>query len=256
MSDMQTEPTITEPTAPVEPTASQPTDPAPTDPPSQPDTSWVPKRISEITAARRRAEEERDAERQRAAKLEEELAKLRQQPNADGTPQPTPAPAPNQQQFDQLVNARAEALARQQRETETLNQRIAAINADGTKEFGAEFDKAVGNLNMAGIGGPEFLKVLTSIDNGAKVVAYLGKPENMNEAIRIGSLDPVQMGIEMAKLSDKAAKAFAKQVSKAPAPIEPVTSRGNTGGDGPEPDPSDQKAWIAWRNKTARRGRR
>lgn len=222
----------------------------------QNDTSWVPKRIGEITAARRKAEEERDAERQRAKALEEELAKLRQQPAGDGAA-PTPAaPNANPQQFDQLVNARAEALAAQRLETQTLNQRIAEINEAGTKEFGQDFDRSIQNLTMAGLGGPEFVKVLTNIPNPEKVVTWLGKPENMNEAVRIGSLDPLHMGIEMTKLSDKAAKAFAKQISKAPPPVDGVTSRGTAGGDGVEPDPSDQKAWIAWRQKTARRGRK
>ncbi|KWA35794.1 hypothetical protein WT41_01730 [Burkholderia territorii] len=202
----------------------------------------MPKRISEITAARRKAEEERDALKAEIERLRAATAAEPAQPTAAAVPQPD-------------IEKLADALAERKLNDREMSRKIAAINEAGAKEFGDDFEKSVQNLNMAGIGGPDFLKVLTSIDGAEKVVTYLGKPEHLNEALRIGSLDPVQMGIEMVKLSEKASKAFAKQVSKAPPPIETVTSRGNAGGDGPEPDPSDQKAWIAWRNKNARKKR-
>ncbi|UIY58102.1 hypothetical protein [Burkholderia cepacia] len=242
MSDIQAE-QVTDPavldTPPADPA---PTDPPADDPPPQPDTSWVPKRISEITAARRKAEEERDA-------LRAEIERMKAATPTDPA-QPTAPVAPTQD-----IEKLADALAERKLNDREMSRKIAAINEAGAKEFGDDFEKSVQNLNMAGIGGPEFLRVLTNIDGAEKVVTYLGKPEHLNEAIRIGSLDPLQMGIEMMKLTEKANKAFAKQISRAPAPIEPVTSRGNAGGDGVEPDPSDQKAWIAWRNKSARKKR-
>lgn len=211
----------------------------------QHDTSWVPKRIGEITAARRAAEE-------RAAQLEEQLAQLKAERDKQAESSPEPAQSHNGQTVDQLARAYAERLVKEQRENESFNQRIASINEAGAKEFGNDFEKSVQNLNMAGIGGQEFLKVLSNVDNAAKIVTYLGKPENINEAIRIGSLDPVQMGIEMMKLAPKASKALSKEVSRAPAPIEPVAGR-SSANDGVEPDPSDTKAWIAWRAKQARK---
>ncbi|WP_433705804.1 hypothetical protein [Paraburkholderia sacchari] len=211
-------------------------------PEQKPDTSWVPKRISEITAARRAAEA-------RVAELEAELARSRQSAPVEGQ---TTQPAASREDFERLVNARADALATQRTHETTMKSRIDAINAAGTKEFGEDFDKSVQNLNMAGIGGPEFLKVLTSIDGAEKLVTYLGKSENINEAMRIASLDPIQMGIEMTKLSGKAAKALSKQISKAPPPIQTVEG-GGSANDATEPDPSDTKKWMEWRKKTARR---
>jgi hypothetical protein len=212
----------------------------------QPDTSWVPKRISEITAARRAAEA-------RVAELEAELARARQvqQPGTEG--QQT-QPAPSNQSVEELAKAYAQRMVKEQTEQQTMKQRIDAINEAGAKEFGDDFEKSVQNLNLAGIGGPEFLKVLTSIDGAEKVVTYLGKNENINEAMRIASLDPIQMGIEMMKISGKAAKALSKQISRAPAPIDPIDGGGGGSvSDGVEPDPSDTKKWLAWRNKNARR---
>lgn len=209
-----------------------------------PDHSWVPKRISEITAARRAAEA-------RAAELEAEVARLRAAQQAPEDHAATTPAAPNQS-VDQLARAYAERMVREQRDQESMNSRIAAINEAGAKEFGEDFEKSVQNLNMAGIGGPEFLKVLTSVKGAEKIVTWLGKSENLNEAMRIAALDPVQMGIEMTELSTKAAKALSKQISKAPPPIQPVDGGGG-GSDVAEPDPSDTKKWMEWRRKNARR---
>ncbi|ABO54183.1 hypothetical protein LA345_25870 [Burkholderia vietnamiensis] len=212
----------------------------------QPDTSWVPKRISEITAARRAAEA-------RAEQAEAELARLRAQSTAgtDSVNQQSHA-APSSQSVEELAKAYAARMVREQTEQQTLQSRIAAINEAGSKEFGDDFEKATQNLNMAGIGGPEFLRVLTSIDGAEKLVTWLGKTENLNEAMRIASLDPVQMGIEMTKLAPKAAKSLSKQISKAPPPIDPLEGGGGAS-DGSEPDPKDTQKWMEWRRKNARR---
>ena len=212
--------------------------------PVAPDTSWVPKRISEITAARRAAEA-------RAAELEAELQRVRAAQAAPTDGQPTPAP--NNQSVEQLARAYAEKMVREQTEAQTINSRIAAINEAGAKEFGDDFEKSVQNLQVAGVGGPDFLRVITNIPKAEAVVTWLGKPENMNEAMRIASMDPVQMGIELTKMSSKAAKELGKQISKAPPPIEPVGGGG--GGDTAEPDPKNVKEWMAWRakNKKSRR---
>ncbi|CAG4900747.1 hypothetical protein [Paraburkholderia saeva] len=238
MSDIQADPQVQESqTPPADPVVAEPEVKA------QPDTSWVPKRISEITAARRAAE-------QRAEQAEDELARLRagQQMPVEG--QQTPQ---QNQSVDQLARAYAERMVRDQREQDNMTTRIAAINEAGTKEFGDDFDKSVQNLNMAGIGGPEFLRVLTNVPNAEKVVTWLGKDGNINEAMRIASMDPIQMGIEMTKLSSRATKELAKQISKVPPPPTPVD--GGSGGDGSAPDPKDTKAWIEYRNKTARKKR-
>jgi hypothetical protein len=238
MSDVQTDPQVTDNT---------PAPDAAPAAPAAPDTSWVPRRISEITAARRAAE-------QRAAEAEAEAARLREQlaaaarPAGDPVTPPVHGAVPSQADFDRLVQARAEALANQRSQESSLNQRIGEINAAGAKEYGEDFEKATQNLSMAGIGGPEFLKVLTNVPKAEAVVTWLGKTENLNEAMRIASLDPIAMGIELTKMSTKAAKELGKQISKAPPPIDPITGN-SAAADDAEPDPKDMKAWMAWRQK-------
>jgi hypothetical protein len=224
--------------------AQQPQEQVQQEAPKQ-DTSWIPKRISEISALRRAAEE-------RAAAAEAELARLRaQQPVPNDVEQPHNV-AQSPQSVEQLARAYAEKLVRDQREQETLTSRIAEINAAGTKEFGEDFERSVQNLNMAGVGGMEFLRVITNIPNAEKVVTWLGKSENLNEALRISTMDPVQMGIELTKMSATATKALTKQLSKAPPPISPID--GSSKSDGAEPAIGSPE-WFKWRNETARRKR-
>lgn len=207
------------------------------------DTSWVPKRIGEITAARRAAEARALAAEQEAARLAQLLA---QSSSSASAAEPGRESAQN---VEALAKAYAERMIREQRETESMSSRIAEINAAGAKEFGDEFESSVKNLQMAGVGGQDFLRVITNVPKAEAVVTWLGKPENLEDAMRIASLDPVQMGIEMTKLSSKAVKSFGKQVSKAPPPISTVDSSAPARSE-VEPDASDVAAWIKWRQNT------
>lgn len=197
---------------------------------------WVMRRMAEITAKRREAEAE-------AARWRE----IAERAQVAGNQEPQAA-AP--QNVDELARAYAENLRAQERERE----RLASIEAAGRKEFGAEFDSAVRNLNAAGVGGPEFLRVVAEIPNAEKVVAWLGKHDNLEEAVRIASLNPIQMGIEMTRLSEKAAKAMTKQVSKAPPPVQHIEG-GSSASDQVEP-PVGSKEWFAWRQEQVRQRRR
>jgi hypothetical protein len=208
---------------------------APQEPKSGP-ADWALRRIAEITAKRREAEAE-------AARWKEQYERAQALVPAD---QQQHQP---QQNVDQLARAYAENMRAQEREQE----RLVSIEQAGRKEFGTEFDTAVANLNAAGVGGPEFLRVIAEIPNAEKVVAWLGKHDNLGEAVRIAGLSPIQMGIEMTKLSTKAAKEMTKQISKAPAPIQAIEG-GSSGSDTVEPAVGS-KEWFAWRNQNARKRR-
>lgn len=222
--------------APPEPDVPNPPadDPQPDPKPAPQD--WALKRIAEITAKRREAEAE-------AARWREIAERSQAGGNQDVS---TPVP---QQNVDQLARAYAENMRAQERERD----RLAQIETAGRKEFGTEFDSAVQNLNAAGVGGPEFLKVIAEVPNAEKVVAWLGKQDNLGEAVRIAGLSPIQMGIEMTKLSEKAAKAMTKQVSKAPPPVQHIEG-GSSASDQVEP-PVNSKEWFKWRQQTARKRR-
>lgn len=205
--------------------------------PKQEPPEWVMRRMAEITAKRRQAEEEAARWREIAERAQAAA------PVTGDTAQVPP------QNVDQLARAYAENMRAQERERE----RLASIETAGRKEFGADFDTAVANLNAAGVGGPEFLKVIAEIPDAQKVVAWLGKHDNLGEAIRISGLNPIQMGIEMTRLSEKATKAMTKQVSKAPPPVQHIEG-GSSASD--QVDPAvGSKEWFKWRNEQARKRR-
>lgn len=204
---------------------------------------WVPKRMAEITAQRRAAEQRAEEERQRREALEAQLAQFQ-----NGSEQ-TQQPHHNVQEMARIM---AEQIVQERTGQQQLVDKLAGIEAAGKKEFGEKYDTAVNQLAMAGIGGPEFLNVVANVPNAEKVITWLGQADNVGEAIRLAGLPPVQMAIEMAQLSTKAAKELSKQVSKAPPPVTTVDG-GGSGGDGAEPDPKNRKEWIEWRNKNARK---
>jgi hypothetical protein len=205
--------------------------------PKQEPPEWVMRRMAEITAKRRAAEEE-------AARWREMYERSQTAAPVAGDPAQVPP-----QNVDQLARAYAENMRAQERERE----RLAQIESAGRKEFGADFDSAVANLNAAGVGGPEFLKVIAEIPDAQKVVAWLGKHDNLGEAIRISGLNPIQMGIELTKLAGKASKDLTKQVSKAPPPVQHIEG-GSSASDQVEPAVGS-KEWFDWRNKNARKRR-
>lgn len=207
----------------------------------------IMRRFGELTAARRAAEEE-------AARVRAELEQYRAQVQAQ-----TQQQDPNTQQMplnnanvEQLVNQLAEQRLAERMAVQQVQEKVKSIETAGREKYGDDFDRSVTNLQMTGIGGQSFLDALTSVKGSEAVVRYLGDTANLDEAMRIASLPPVQMALAMSELAPKAAKQYAKPVSSAPAPMGTIDgARGNN--PGAEPDPKDTRAWMQWRKENARR---
>jgi len=196
---------------------------------------WARKRMGELAAAKNSAAEQ--------------LAALKAQIQVQQEPQQSYQP---QQNVEEL----ATQIANQRLQEQTFLNKMNDIEKRAKEEFGQDYDRSVQNLQLAGVGGNDFLHALAEVPNPEKVITWLGKSENVNDAIRIASLSPMQLGIELTKLSTKAAKELSKQKSSAPAPVGEVSggSSAPTGG-GAEPPMSDTEAWVAWRRQTARKKR-
>lgn len=199
---------------------------------------WKMRRMGELAAARKAAIDRAEAAEARARELEQRLA--------GGEVQPHSATV------EELAQSYAERLANEKLQKKAMHDRIQSIDKAGRDEFGADYDRATQNLVMAGVGSEAFVQALAEIPNAEKVVQYLGQPDNLEEASRLAALSPVQMAVELMKLAPKAAKAFAKPVSNAPAPITPITGGG--GADSGEPKVGTPE-WFEWRNKNARKRR-
>jgi len=198
---------------------------------------WARKRMGELAAAKNSAAEQLSALK----------AQMQSQPEHQQQYQPQ-----NTQNIEEL----ATQIANQRVQEQTFLNKMNEIEKNAKAEFGQEYDRSVQNLQLAGVGGNDFLHALAEIPNPEKVITYLGKSENVNDAIRISQLSPMQLGIELTKLSTKAAKELSKQKSSAPAPVGEVTGGSSAPtGAGAEPPMSDTEAWVAWRRATARKKR-
>lgn len=192
---------------------------------------WARKRMGELAA-------QKNAEKERAAQLQAQIESFSQQ-------------APTAQSQED-VYAIAQKIADQRLSEQTFIQKMGQIESTAKEQFGEEYDRAISNLSLAGVQSNDFLKALAEIPNPEKVLVFLGRSDNVADAIRIANLNPLQMGIEMTKLSSKAAKELSKQRSNAPAPVGEVSGGSSASSGGTEPPMSDTQAWIAWRNKTKR----
>ena len=200
---------------------------------------WARRRMGELAA-------EKNAAKQ---KLEEMQSKAQYQP-----PQEQQSFSP-QENIQELAMTYAKQIASQQMQEQSFVNKMTEIEKNAKAEFGDVYDKSVTNLQLAGVGGQDFLQALAAIPAPEKVITFLGKSENINEAIRIANLSPMQMGVELTKLSSKATKELGKQKSNAPPPVGDVDGGSSRSAGGVEPSPSDTQAWIKWRSENARRRR-
>lgn len=180
---------------------------------------WFQKRIGELTREKYEAKRQAETAAQEASELRERLAR-HQQGNEDAT-QPDDVRALARQEAERIVADR------------TFNETCNKVYAAGKAEF-PDFDQAVANLQMVGIN-RDFLELATTSDAGAKLLHHLGT--DLDEAARIAALPPVQMARELTKLEFKLSQpATPKPVSKAPAPVSPIS--GTKGGSKSLDDPN------------------
>ena len=196
---------------------------------------WARRRMGELAA-------EKNAAKQ----------KLEEYQNQSHQPEQNYAP---QENIQELAMTYAKQIAAQQVQEQSFVAKMTEIEKNAKAEFGDVYDKSVTNLQLAGVGGQDFLQALAAIPSPEKVITYLGKSENINDAIRIANLSPMQMGVELTKLSSKATKELGKQKSNAPAPVGDVDGGSSRASGSVEPDPSDSEAWIRWRAANARKRR-
>lgn len=188
----------------------------------KPKNDWVQRRIDQLTR------EKHEEKRQREA-LEAQLRTYQQ---------PTDAPAGKQAPTD--VYKAAEELLKQREFDSACNKIFDA----GKTEYAADWDSSLKTFQMLGGATPEFLEAVTSMDNGHKVLHYLG--QNPEEAEKLLSLPPLRMALKLASLEGKVSAVKPPPTSKAPPPITPIGGRSAP----VEPEEHASTAdYIAWRKK-------
>src|SRR5215469_42451 len=198
---------------------------------SQPQPDWNDKENARLKRSRDRAQQERDA-------ALAEIQRLRQ-----GQPDPGA-------DFERRVNEAAQVRAAQLAAQQDFDRQCAEAQAAG-RAANPDFDARVSSLkNIVDFNDPErsaaynqFLQTALATGEGARIIYELGG--NQEEAQRILGLPPVQMAIELTKMS---ARPPAESVSGAPRPIVPV-GRGTTHRspiDPSDPGKSDDLSTAEW----------
>lgn len=258
---MSEAPVITEPTAPVQtelPIAEAPKEPETTtesapaapaegekltgDTPERPKPGQGKHRLERRIDAAYRARAEAEA---RAKALETELQQFKQ---------PKDPGEPKLEQFDDIekyadakAKYQADKLLKEERSKkdkqsfEEFQHKVVADWEDRSSTDGLpdDFEQVVGQLNPAS---PLHVGIMQS---DPRVAYYLGT--HLDEAQGIAKMDFVSQLRAIGRIEAKVtAETVKPKPSKAPAPIKPVTGTADTSG---EPDSSDTKAWIAWRQK-------
>jgi hypothetical protein len=261
-----------------DPAPVQDPDPAPADPvdpPADPDptpaaeagdkkTPWYQARFNELTDKRRQIEAQLTAEREQREALEKRAKALQDLLLAQGH-DPAALTGDTNTQPRTLTQADVEARAAQiaeervrqqqaQAEAQVFNQRCNDVFAEGTKTFGPGFQEAIGNLNMAGVISADntaIVQAALDTDNAAAILHHLG--QDPAEAVRLASMPPVRLGMELAKISAQLNKpADPAPISKAPKPIAPVA--GDRARDNVDiySDDVDDASWFAEMEKRDR----
>lgn len=198
----------------------------------KPKQNGISLRIAELTRLRREAERERDYYRQLAT------AGMQQQPEGQ---QAEAQPKPPGLTEAEIERRAAELVARREVEAKAAEFRSKA--AAEVPDFDAKC-----NL-LADLGAserPDFVQAVMTIPNGHQIVAKLA--DDPNEALRVLSLPPIPMALELARMAS--IPAAPKPVSSAPPPIKPIDSAGK--GD-PDPESMTMAQWAEWRAKTRQR---
>lgn len=146
-----------------------------------------------------------------------------------------------------------EAQRSQQTEQARKAELEEALMEKGTNKYPDFEEVAEGTGELLRAKGLKFsqamLGALLEADNSQDIVYHLGKsPE---EAERIARLPAYAQAKEIGKLEEKLNAAPKKQISKAPAPITPV-STGKASNDSALTDDLPIDEWMARRNKQAR----
>ena len=225
------------PAAPESAAAPAPAAPAAQTPPERPATpDWRERRIAKLTAQLHEAREKLGA--------------------AASAPPPAAAPAPT----DELINRRAEALAREMEATRAFNERCNAAADAGRSAFGeAEFNSRVAALHKVydpadpGQVAAYNLMLEAAIETGQGPALLHRLGGDLNEAARVLALPPVKMALELAKLAVPRDPA----PSAAPKPITPIGNRGASNErirpDDPErADTLSTAEWIRRREEQVR----
>jgi len=202
---------------------------------------WATERISEISRQRREAEQRVQEREARIAELERKLAD-----QAAGGEGGGGGAAPISQR---AIEEMAERIADRKLTQRQHQDLVTRTESAGRKEFD-DFDQVMEQFGHIGGIPAHMFQAVTRLENSHRVLYALGN--DLDRAAELLKLDPVSMGIELAKLGGNVQQKPRTPLSRTPEPIE--TPSGRSGAE-KNPDEMDQDEWFAWRESEARKRR-
>lgn len=211
-----------EPETPPAAPATQETAPSaaaePPAPPPEPTAAEYQLRIDRLTREKYEARRLAEEAQARAAGLERQLQRPPTQPVAAyGPPGETPEAA-EERAYQRYKNDEMHA---------RFNEACNTLYAKGREEFGEGMDEAVRGLNAVGWGNnPEKLAAITQLPDGHRIYRQLAT--NLDNAARVLAMPPMQMALELARMSVNGAAGAnggpqpPPVVTRAPEPLRPV----------------------------------
>lgn len=188
------------------------------------------------------------AERRALKVYAEKLEKMTTQPVKQEAPQDG---KPRIEHYGNDVEAYVEAvsdwkLAQRDQESQKASNEISQRQMDSkTAKMYAEastLDQSFDRESFDEILTPAIAQAIIGSDISAKLMVHLAA--NPGEAEKISRLSPVRQAAEIGKLEVTLSNAKPVKVSNAPAPIEPVGSRGSSSKD---PSQMSDKEFAVWR---------
>ena len=161
-------------------------------------------------------------------------------PEADSAPataaQHSSSMTPGSAEWQAAVRQEAAQLAQR----EAFNRDCNAIADQGQQKYGEAFKESVANLNALGMMTESVIQAAMATGAAPDVLNHLGS--DVDEAARITALPPVQMAVELTKLASRlSGPKEAKQVSRAPAPITPISGASQSNLDVYDPGLTDDE---------------
>lgn len=201
---------------------------------------WATERISEISRQRRDAEQRVQEREARIAELERKLAE--QAAGGEGGGGNGTAPI-SQRAIEEMAERIADRKLTQRQHQDLVTRTESA----GRKEF-SDFDTVMEQFGHIGGIPAHMFQAVSRLENSHRVLYALGN--DLDRAADLLKLDPVSMGIELAKLGgDVQQQKPRTALSRTPEPIE--TPSGRSGAE-KNPDEMDADEWFAWRESQAR----
>ena len=238
---------------------SQPSESEDTSAETKPKTSYQ-KRIDEITALRREAEKrEADAQRDRdywreqalknEPKKEPEPEKVEGKPKLDDfSSYEDYTEALTDWKVTEALKGQSEAQKRAQAEAEKQSVvQSYRTRADSFSESHPDFDAVVTNPRLPV--SEAMAEAAFTSEKGPELLYYLGT--NPEEAHRISQLPPYQAAMEMGRLEAKFTSQPARNQSRAPDPLDPISPGGGNATVDPDKMSADQ--WRKWRESQIRK---